>query len=299
MSSKEELTALVTAKGEEIKALKAAKGDKSEIDKLVEQLKALKAKYQEVTGEAYPAPAPVEKKKETPAAPAATTEKEGPSKNDLKKAAKAAEKDKKRAEYKAAGGKDADAEVVPAQPLPVAAEAVTKTVVHGGAAASSNVLAGATLFANPSTALATAFVLVSVPSSVRAGMEISLNDSAELPRLVLAGEPAVQIVGDHSIARLVQASDGGVGGGIVAAAQADQWLDLCAMFCADEAPLLALLEGALQASTFLVPGTSAPGLADVAALACLTAPGAPPVSPAAHSAIARWISTVQVSFFFF
>ena len=55
--TKESLIAAVTAKGDEVRAAKANKMPKDEMMALVEQLKGLKAKYEEVTGEPYPAPA--------------------------------------------------------------------------------------------------------------------------------------------------------------------------------------------------------------------------------------------------
>ena len=67
--TKESLIAAVTAKGDEVRAAKANKMPKEEMMALVEQLKGLKAKYEQVTGEPYPAPASArsskKKKKDT------------------------------------------------------------------------------------------------------------------------------------------------------------------------------------------------------------------------------------------
>lgn len=60
--SKESIAAQVNAKGDEIREAKAAKSPKDVVMSLVEELKALKAQYEEIAGEPWPAPAAAPKK---------------------------------------------------------------------------------------------------------------------------------------------------------------------------------------------------------------------------------------------
>jgi hypothetical protein len=91
---------------------------------------------------------------------------------------------------------------------------------------------------------------------------------------------------------VLAASSQSLGPTPLAAAQADALLDLAAMFCADEAPLQDQVAAALAASggPFLL-GPSA-CLADVALLACFTAPGAPKSYP---PALAAWVKAAAAS----
>lgn len=84
MSTVEEVTAAITAKGDEIRTLKAAKPAtlKEDLMPLVAELNALKLSYKELTGEEYDKPKEEKKPKaEQQAAPA----REGPSKTELNK----------------------------------------------------------------------------------------------------------------------------------------------------------------------------------------------------------------------
>ena len=91
--SKENCTTAVNDQARKITELKAGGADKAALAPAIAELLALKAKFKEVTGEEFPKPVAAPKKaKAAPAAPAAA---KGPSKKDLKKAAKAAGKDTK------------------------------------------------------------------------------------------------------------------------------------------------------------------------------------------------------------
>ncbi|CAE7574898.1 Dars1, partial [Symbiodinium microadriaticum] len=99
MSSKEELTTAIQEKGNQIKDLKAAKPPtlKDDLAPLVAELLALKVSYKQVTGEDFDPPKP---KKEPKTVTQEETKKEGPSKKDLNKEKRKAEKLAKRAEAK-------------------------------------------------------------------------------------------------------------------------------------------------------------------------------------------------------
>ena len=89
MSTAEDLTSAIAAKGEEIRTLKAAKPAtlKDDLAPLVAQLTALKLTFKEVTGDDFDPPkteAPKKEKKE--AQP--EVEREGPSKKELNKLAR-------------------------------------------------------------------------------------------------------------------------------------------------------------------------------------------------------------------
>ena len=81
-----DVAAAIVAAGDKVRDLKAAKADKAEIKAKVDELLALKAKYQEVTGKAYapgsaPAPKAAPKKEEVkkaPVVPAAAPKKARP-----------------------------------------------------------------------------------------------------------------------------------------------------------------------------------------------------------------------------
>ena len=218
------------------------------------ELKTLKASYKDTTGEDFDPPAPTkEKKKKEAAAPAAD---DGPSKNELKKAAKEAEKAAKKAAYKAGGAAESPKEAAAggkaaaaggkADKKPAAAAAAAAAGTSGGAEA----LVGATLVCHASTGLVCAAALSLADPALLAGLAVQASAPAgELARLVLAGGRG-QVVGPHAVARLVAAVGGGgaAGSSPLAAALADQWLDLAAMYCADEQPFLATLEAGLVAS---------------------------------------------------
>ena len=300
MATKESLTASIGAVGDEIRALKAAKAPGDQVMPKVAELKSLKEQYQAVVGEPFDAPpAP---KKEKKAAAAEAPKRDGPSKNELKKAAKAVGKDARRAEHKAG------AEALPLAPpaASVASPGVpAKTKIHRSITATmdmsadpSAALIGAVLHASASTGLVSACALAMCPGQL-AGVTVQGAANTELPRLVLPGG-ASQVVGDHTIARLVIAC-AGVGlsaegrASPVAGAKQDQWLDLANMYCADEAPLLTLLEAGLSSSASgFLSGASGPGLADVAMVACLSAPGAPKrLNVKAFPAAAKWLASAQ------
>ncbi len=96
MSTEEEIRVLITAKGDEIKALKAEKPPtlKDDLIPLVAELQALKLSFKGVTGQDYDPPK-VESKPKGPAQEEAP--REGPSKGELAKLAKKANKEAARA----------------------------------------------------------------------------------------------------------------------------------------------------------------------------------------------------------
>jgi aspartyl-tRNA synthetase len=112
MSTKEEIVTAIGNKANEIRDLKAAKPPtfKEDLEPLIAELLALKVSYKEVTGEDFDPP---KVQKEKPSQEA-KVEKEGPSKKDLNKEKRKAEKMAKRAEAKG------DSE--PAQAAPSASE---------------------------------------------------------------------------------------------------------------------------------------------------------------------------------
>jgi hypothetical protein len=88
----------IVACGDAIRDAKAAKVSKAELEPLLAELLALKASFKEATGEDYVSPAQQKgKRKVENAAPKpSASSKDGPSKNELKKLAKAAKKSEKK-----------------------------------------------------------------------------------------------------------------------------------------------------------------------------------------------------------
>jgi hypothetical protein len=120
MSTEEEITAAINAKGEEIRVLKAAKPAtlKDDLAPLIADLLALKVSFKSVTGEDFGGPKPEEKKK------AVQVEKksDGPSKTELNKLKRKADKAEKRAEAKG--------EEVVAEAASAAETAAAPQVIH-------------------------------------------------------------------------------------------------------------------------------------------------------------------------
>jgi len=108
MSTKEDLEAAITAKGEEIRVIKAEKAPtmKDDLAPLIQELLALKVSYKDVTGEDFGGK-PVEKKKKEKGPAQEQSKKEGPSKKELNKLAKKAAKDKLKADKEAANPQQA------------------------------------------------------------------------------------------------------------------------------------------------------------------------------------------------
>ena len=123
MSTEEVITAAINAKGEEIKLLKAAKPEtlKDDLVPLIADLLALKLSFKEATGEDFGGPKPEEKKKKD-----VQIEKksDGPSKTELNKLKRKADKAEKRAEAK--GDEVAVQEGVAA----TAAQVINLVIVH-------------------------------------------------------------------------------------------------------------------------------------------------------------------------
>ena len=94
MSSKEELELAINNKGAEIRDLKAAKPPtlKEDLEPLVKELLALKVSYKDVTGEDFGGKPPAKKKEKGPAQQ--ESKREGPSKKELNKMARAEAKAK-------------------------------------------------------------------------------------------------------------------------------------------------------------------------------------------------------------
>ena len=105
MSSQEEITAAIAAKGDAIRAIKAAKPPtmKDDIAPLVAELNALKLQYKAITGEDF-GPKPEEKKKSEPAPQQKKSD--GPSKSELNKLKKKEKKAALKAEQTAQKGED-------------------------------------------------------------------------------------------------------------------------------------------------------------------------------------------------
>ena len=99
MSTEEDIVAAINAKGEDIRVLKAAKPAtlKDDLAPLIADLLALKVSFKELTGEDFGGPKPEEKKKkEVPV----EKKSDGPSKTELNKLKRKADKAEKRAEAK-------------------------------------------------------------------------------------------------------------------------------------------------------------------------------------------------------
>ena len=99
MSTEEDIVTAINAKGEDIRLLKAAKPAtlKDDLAPLIADLLALKLSFKELTGEEFGGPKPDEKKKKE-----VQVEKksDGPSKTELNKLKRKADKAEKRAEAK-------------------------------------------------------------------------------------------------------------------------------------------------------------------------------------------------------
>lgn len=113
MSTKEELTESINAKGEQIRVLKADKPPtlKEDLAPLVAELLALKIQYKEVTGEEFGGPKE-EKKKADPVQNEKKSD--GPSKTELNKLKKKEAKAAAKAADRAANGEPAAGEASPA-----------------------------------------------------------------------------------------------------------------------------------------------------------------------------------------
>jgi len=168
----------------------------------VTELKALKATYETEVGAPFDPPKEDSKKKDKAAAAAATSkEDKGPSKNDLKKAAKAAAKDAKRADYKAAAAAD-ESGPASAAPAPAAAGAAaapasgskgasTPSATAGGASSAADLLAGAVLHCCASTGLVACAALGGAPADLRKKVTVMATaPPTQLARLVVAGGSA-------------------------------------------------------------------------------------------------------------
>ena len=99
MSTADDLTAAINAKGEEIRILKAEKPPtlKDDLAPLIAELLALKVSYKEITGEDFGGVKPPEEKKKKDAQQEETV-REGPSKSELNKLKRKEQKLAKRAE---------------------------------------------------------------------------------------------------------------------------------------------------------------------------------------------------------
>jgi lysyl-tRNA synthetase class II len=108
MSSKEELVAAIEQKGNEIRDMKALKSPtlKEDLKPLIAELLALKVTYKEVTGESFDPPKEEVKKTVVAEDTGAANEEKGPSKTELNKLKKKAEKEKLRAEARAQQGEN-------------------------------------------------------------------------------------------------------------------------------------------------------------------------------------------------
>ena len=111
MSSVEEITAAIANKGAEIKAIKDAKLPtlKEDIAPLVADLLALKVSYKEISGKDFDPP----KKEKAPKKQTSEKKSDGPSKTELNKAKKKAQKEALRAAEAAAKGEQTTVKATP------------------------------------------------------------------------------------------------------------------------------------------------------------------------------------------
>lgn len=121
MATEQELTARITAKGEEIRDLKAAKDEakKEQLAAAIADLLALKAEFKSVTGKDFGPPAKPKKEKKNTAAASAAEEPKDPN----KKSKKELNKERKKAQKSAV--KSGDAPVAAAAVAPPAAPVTT------------------------------------------------------------------------------------------------------------------------------------------------------------------------------
>lgn len=101
VTAKEELDALIEAKGQEIRTLKSEGTPKDALKPHIDELLILKAKFQTVTGEAYVAPGQEKKSKPSKVPPEPTAE-GAESVDPNKKSKKQLQREKKEAEKAAA-----------------------------------------------------------------------------------------------------------------------------------------------------------------------------------------------------
>ena len=131
-SAKEELAALIEAKGQEIRTLKAEGTTKDVLKPHVDELLMLKAKFQTTTGEAYVAPGQEKKKKPLAASPPALAGEGTEAADPNKKSKKQLQREKKEAEKAAAKAK-AKEEREKKQAEDTAKGVVAERCVFGGA----------------------------------------------------------------------------------------------------------------------------------------------------------------------
>lgn len=110
MADREELTAAINAKGDEIRNVKTEKSStmKEDLESLVKELLALKVQYKEAFGEEFGGAKPDEKKKKGPA-PEQQKKSDGPSKAELNKLKRKEAKAKAKEEARTVSGADSAA----------------------------------------------------------------------------------------------------------------------------------------------------------------------------------------------
>jgi hypothetical protein len=246
MSSLDELTKLIEAKGAEIKAAKEAKVAGDALKPMVDELLKLKSDFKVANGGVDFGPPKVEKKKEKKAPVQEAPAREGPSKKELNKLAK---KDARKNAIASSKGQE-DAADAPTAPSAAKKNPTTTTtdlrVLSGGGAAcelSKSVVA---------------FVGGAASTIV---FEDSTSGEKHEPCLVGGGPSSIS--GDVNICRFVaRAFAPALYWGLDAwsASQVDQWLDLYTS--ADHIALLGLVEEHLSDKVYLVGGSLS--LADIA-----------------------------------
>lgn len=298
MATEQELTARITARGEEIRALKAAKDDanKEQLAAAIADLLALKTEFKSVTGKDFgPPPQPKKTKKEVaPAAPEAPKDPTKKSKKELNKERKKAQKSAvKSGDAAPAAAATANA---PAPAATTSAAAPSKKLKAAAAGPIGRVLpvpaVDEVVFSAASPALPLAsFAVAQLLATSSPAFANHVKASNVVPTLTLATGDVVS--GDFAIARYLarthrSAGLYGVETDAVGASQIDQWLDfaLLRIGASDStAAALQLLNAVLADRTFLVG--YALSLADIGVWARVRAAKAD-VSAYAH--VARWLA---------
>lgn len=302
MATEAELTARITARGDDIRTLKAAKDvDKTALAAAVAELLALKDEFQRVTGKAFgPPPAPKKAKKETAPAQAQAQAPKDPT----QKSKKELNKERKKAQKAAIkGGDEQPKEQEQKAEKQVAAPVTATTASPPKKQKQSDGPVGRVLpvpaadevvfsAASPALPLA-AFVIAQLTKQLQVAPFVNhVKESNLVPTLTLASGAVVS--GDFAIARYLARAKPALGlygleHDALVASQIDSWLDFAlARFPAGDAGAatrgLELLNAVLQDRTFLVG--YALSLADIGVWARVTASTAD-VSNFVH--VARWL----------
>jgi len=244
-----ELEAAIGVAGDNVKALKTAKADKAALEPALATLVQLKTELTKLDPthalaiQDKKAKKASEKAGKAPAAAAPVVEKEGPSKNDLKKAAKAAAKSEKRDEHPAApaAAPAAAAKAAPAKAAPVKAKAAPGKPTDGIQVHYSP--------AHPP-------VLVRLVAGVLKTAVSMVEDTSALPHQPVVTLPSgTKVFGDATVARFVsRASKNAFLGEGESLALVEQWVDFSLSYPAvgDFDGLAKAVDARMEHATYLV-----------------------------------------------